>query len=35
MVEFKKGMIDKQQQGNILSVFKKFDQNGKDALTWE
>jgi len=34
MVEFKRGIIDKQQQGQLLSVFQKFDKDEKNSLNW-
>ena len=32
-MEFKKGLIDKQLQGQLSSVFQTFDTDKKDALT--
>lgn len=33
-MEFKKGLIDKQLQGQLSTVFLSFDENKKDALTY-
>ena len=34
MVEFKRGLIDKQQKGYLLSVFQRFDKDESQTLTW-
>ena len=34
MVEFKRGLIDKQQQGQLLLVFQKFAED-QDDMTWD
>ena len=34
-MEFKRGLIDKQQQGQLSTVFQKFDEDNKESLTWE
>jgi Ca2+-binding EF-hand superfamily protein len=34
-MEFKKGLIDKQLQGQLSTVFKSFDEDKKDALNYE
>jgi len=34
-MEFKKGLIDKQLQGQLNTVFQQFDKDNKDALTYD
>ena len=34
-MEFKKGLIDKQLQGQLYTVFQAFDLDKKDALTYD
>lgn len=34
-MEFKKGLIDKQLQGQLYTVFQDFDKDKKDSLTYE
>jgi len=33
-MEFKKGMIDKQLQGQLLTIFQSFDEHKKGGLDW-